>query len=141
MKDRINPPSSPARLAPAICALLITSILLLVPGTITDWLLSWAFHWWTWPSSEIASVDFPIDKLVHVTLFGLCGYLFCKEWIKTSRKVLILFALFFLYGLAIELLQILIPGRGASAGDLIADNIGIVIGFYLAMRGRDGNLI
>jgi VanZ family protein len=117
--------------------LCVTSILLLIPGSLTLWLAEWAYQWWPWPSSGIASADYPVDKLVHVLLFALCGYLFCKEWIKTSRKVAILYALFFIYGLLIELLQILIPGRGASVGDLIADNVGVVIGFYLAIKAAN----
>ena len=137
MVDSISSHEPRLQLVPAFSALTFTSVLFLTPGALGDALLLWVFQWWPVPSSGMASGEFPVDKVVHVWLFGLLGYLFCKEWIKTRRSVVKLYVLLFLYGAGIELLQILIPGRGASIGDLVADNVGIVMGFYLAMRVKE----
>ncbi len=118
----------------AYCTLALTSILLLLPGSIVEQSVLWLYQWWPWPSSGIVSAGLLTDKIVHLVLFGICGFFFCIEWLKKNRSPVSLFALLLGYGMTIELLQILIPGRGASLGDLAADGAGAALGMLLANK-------
>jgi len=116
----------------AYCALVFTSILLLLPGSVVEQSVLWIYQWWPWPSSGLMSDGILTDKIVHLMLFATCGFFFCIEWIKKNRSSILLFALLLGYGMTIELLQILIPGRGASLGDLAANGVGAALGMLLA---------
>ena len=139
MKETTFTSDASVHTTPALSALVVTTALLLTPGPLSDSLMAWVIEWLPWTTLGMSSNEYPVDKLVHVVLFAICGYLFCKEWLKTPRKLAYLYISLFIYGLAIELLQIPIPGRGGSIGDLIADSVGLLLGFYLAMRAKDAS--
>ncbi|OZG75063.1 hypothetical protein BTA51_01300 [Hahella sp. CCB-MM4] len=69
------------------------------------------------------------DKLVHITAFiGLYSLLRITH---PRRSVLVLAGYMLAYGLAVEIHQWFLPYRSFSIADLLADALGIVIGFYL----------
>ena len=75
-----------------------------------------------------------IDKLYHVIAFA--GFTFIYA-VAFSKTILFKIALNSIYlGITIELLQIIIPGRGFSFGDMIADFVGVIVGIYLISRFR-----
>ena len=118
----------------AYSALAFTSILLLLPGSVVEQSVLWIYQWWPWPSSGLMSDGILTDKLVHLMLFTTCGFFFCIEWNKKNRSTALLFALLLAYGMTIELLQIIVPGRGASLGDLAANAAGAALGMLLANK-------
>lgn len=79
-----------------------------------------------------ASIDTGWDKLNHVLAFtalAFSGYLGLSA--SRGRRIFLLLALLGLGG-AIELLQLLVPGRASEWGDLFADAIGIACGALIA---------
>ena len=82
--------------------------------------------------------EFPeSDKVVHVLVYAPLGFLMVYALSRsTSSANLIFFGAFlaFLYGLTDEIHQVFVPGRDASALDVMADGTGAMIGnfiFYL----------
>lgn len=114
-------------------ALAITLLLLLIPGSVIDALLLQAYRWWPWATPGITSSSLPLDKFVHAGLFAICGALVVRGWLSESRRWLPLYLLLFVYALATEVLQIFVPGRGASVGDIVADAVGAAIGVGLGL--------
>lgn len=114
-------------------SLLITLAVLVIPGSVIDWLMLWAYQWWPWRSSGLASGVISIDKLIHGALFAVCGALVVKGWLEPLGRWQWMYLFLVCYGVATELLQSFIPGRGASIGDLVADCIGAGLGVTWAM--------
>lgn len=88
------------------------AVLLLVPGSLEsdgpDWL------------SELAAAG--VDKLVHAALFFVQALCVARAWRRGGAWWAAVLAA--AYGLAIELLQGEIPGRGWEAGDVAANAVG-----------------
>jgi len=105
-----------------------------MPGSAIDWLILWAYQWWPWPSSSLASGTISIDKFIHGTLFAICGALVMKGWMGQIGRWQWIFLLLIAYGMLTEFLQFFVPGRGASVGDLFADSIGAGIGIFWAYQ-------
>jgi VanZ family protein len=86
-----------------------------------------------------------IDKVLHAFVYGMLGVLICRA-LSTIRPlsankwrlVVYAVALTTLYGLSDEWHQSFVPGRHASAADLLADFIGALVGSAvgLAMLSR-----
>ena len=76
--------------------------------------------------------EFPeADKVVHVLVYAPLGFLMVYALSRsTSSANLIFFGAFlaFLYGLTDEIHQAFVPGRDASALDVMADGAGAMIG-------------
>lgn len=72
------------------------------------------------------------DKLNHVLAFAALAFAGCMGWpqARDPRKTLLLGLLFL--GAAIEVLQLIVPGRASEWSDLLADAIGIGCGGLLA---------
>lgn len=119
--------------ATAIAALLATAILLSLPGNWIESLQSFIHPWWPWPASGMASSGIPLDKVVHVSLFFVCGALFVRGWSFLRQRWYLLCGLLLLFGVLTELIQRYVPGRSASVGDLVADAVGILLGVGLAL--------
>jgi VanZ family protein len=91
------------------------------------------------PGSAVPDVDIVnIDKLVHFFIFGLQMVLTCyalsKHHVLTGRPTKPLFWAFVLsiiFGCMIELIQPYVPGRSFSIVDMIANAIGVVLGYVL----------
>jgi VanZ family protein len=74
------------------------------------------------------------DKVFHLFLFGVLGLLLAFSLtppaISSWRRVLLITALVTVYGVTDELHQYFVPGREASAWDVLADGVG---GFLAAL--------
>lgn len=119
--------------ATAIAALLITAILLSLPGHWIASVQTFLQPWWPWPSSGRASSGLPLDKVVHAFLFFMCGALFVRGWSFLRQRWYVLCALLLLFGAWTELIQRYVPGRSASVADLVADGVGILLGVGVAL--------
>ncbi len=71
------------------------------------------------------------DKLVHLLLYGVLGATlgWAKRMSQSSVPHWMLVTLGIAYGVVDELHQRFVPNRVASLDDLVADAIGIVIGY------------
>ncbi len=113
-------------LIPAIAWLIISTILLTLPGS-------------TFPKEDWLSKIW-FDKWVHIGLFGLMVFLWCWAFIKINKKdlknIFLTIAIIFLfYGIAMEFVQkYFIANRSFDVGDIIADAIGCVAGYFYCVR-------
>jgi VanZ family protein len=117
----------------ALLMLLLSLIVLSLPGHWLAALQDWIRPWWPWPSSGLGPSTLPIDKAVHALLFAVCGALFVRGWGTLRERWWLLCAALFLYGGLTELLQRYVPGRSASWGDVVADGIGVLVGVGLSL--------
>jgi polysaccharide biosynthesis protein VpsQ len=81
------------------------------------------------------------DKVGHLVLYGLATYLGQKVFnfrqIRLQTIAIPLFPLLFgMFTIVEELLQSLSPNRSLDGLDLIASFFGIVLGYWLAEKGR-----
>lgn len=76
----------------------------------------------------------PWDKANHVLAFAVLALLGCGSY--RGRIAAVLLGLL-AYGGAIELLQALTPYRTGDATDLVADAIGLLLGWPLARFGHE----
>lgn len=91
------------------------------------------------PSKAIPDVRiFQADKLVHFFIFGvqmvLSSYGLSRTFHLTGKpkKPLLVAALFsFLLGIFTEFTQQYVPGRSPSVFDMIANTVGVGLGYYL----------
>lgn len=91
------------------------------------------------PGKAIPDVRvFQIDKLVHFFIFGmlmvLSSYGLKKLSVIRGRPAHPIFiaALYSLsFGLMIEVLQQFVPGRNFSMADVLANGIGVAIGYFI----------
>jgi VanZ family protein len=84
-----------------------------------------------WPNS---------DKLLHMGVYGVLGALICRALSTVGRLsagkwplLMCAVVLTTLYGLSDEWHQSFVPGRDASAADLLADFIGAIAGSSLGL--------
>jgi VanZ family protein len=97
------------------------------------------------PGEQIPNVPvFGIDKVVHICIFGLMMTLTAVGLYKSSLYVSIrkpiLIAVFYslAFGITIEFIQPYIPGRSFSLFDILANVIGVGLGYglYLFLRTK-----
>ena len=95
---------------PALLWFIVTTILLCIPGKKLP-SISW-FH------------IYQIDKLVHISIFLVLSFLFCRA--ISNKKWFFLVALFCsFYGMIMEFVQEnYIPNRSFDFWDIVADTIG-----------------
>ncbi|MFY8089866.1 MAG: VanZ family protein [Chitinophagaceae bacterium] len=77
-----------------------------------------------------------VDKWVHVGLFS--GLTFCSlslpKWVSKNRAIIISI-LCFTFGIAIEFIQeAYILNRSFDLWDIVADGVGVIIGFFLIIQ-------
>jgi hypothetical protein len=113
---------------PAILWFIISTILLTLPGSSIpkeDWLGKiWA------------------DKWIHVAMFAIMVFLWCrlllKKYIGNKKLKTIFFymaLLWLAYGIGMEFVQkYFIPNRSFDVGDIIADAAGCLAGFTFSTR-------
>lgn len=89
--------------------------------------------------SSISSPPQPLafdfgDKITHAVAFGILGTLLSFAWLPyplgSIKRVMLVTVLVSAYGLSDEFHQSFVPGRVASATDLLADSIGGFIAAY-----------
>lgn len=93
-----------------------------------------AISWLAVYASPVQAVEGLNDKSKHVLAFAVLAFGLARYWRWAPVwVVLVLFA----YGVGIEWVQHHVPGRTASAWDVLADCVGIVVGLVAAhMWGR-----
>ncbi len=110
----------------AVSWLLICTVLLILPGSSFT-----SSNWWT---------KIPMfDKWVHIVFFLVLTYLFSLPWIDSenlkprSRIIFFVIAIScFFYGILMEMIQhYFIPLRSFDLGDILADAVGVLAGFFL----------
>ncbi len=88
------------------------------------------------------------DKIVHFTIFGILGWLLVRGMLMETANWLRRNAYFvavvvaFLFAISDELHQTMVPGRDTSAGDLLADALGITLFityFYFKQKRQNLN--
>jgi VanZ family protein len=85
------------------------------------------------PFGDKSSPDIPLaDKVVHLGLFGIFTLLLVRSFLSNLKfkNILLLIAFLFAasFGLFVELLQNIVPGRNFEWMDWLADMIGSGIG-------------
>jgi VanZ family protein len=89
------------------------------------------------PSPEQIPIFPYVDKVLHVTAYGIMGILFYRAYqtlrLKNNIKMLMLLSVVSasLYGISDEIHQSFVPFRQAEVADVIADTIGAFSGVYL----------
>jgi VanZ family protein len=109
-----------------VAEIAIVFILLSLPGS--------SFHT---PSKWFG--DFPIDKLVHVCLFGSLSFSFFVHFekmnykqLKTVRAKAIVLIFCIVYGIGMEFYQkYFVPTRGFEVNDMLADAVGAILALPL----------
>lgn len=91
------------------------------------------------PAPELFSQQ---DKVAHLLVFGVLGLLLAFSLAPpaeaTWRRVFLITVLVAVYGVTDELHQYFVPGREASAWDVLADGVGgFLAGALLLWRGRN----
>jgi VanZ family protein len=90
-----------------------------------------------YPSPEQIPVFPYVDKVLHVTAYGIMGILFYRAYqtlrFKDNIKMLMFLSVVSasLYGISDEIHQSFVPFREAEVADAIADMIGAISGVYL----------
>lgn len=89
------------------------------------------------PGNDVPNVKiFQIDKLVHITLFAGCSFLWGMYFFKYGRKFK-LFAWDFggsvCLGILVELIQSTnwVKGRSGDVWDVVADTMGAALGIFI----------
>ena len=83
--------------------------------------------------------NFPIDKLVHVCLFGSLSFSFFVHFEKTNNRQLktvraqaLVLIFCILYGIGMEFYQkYFVPSRGFEVNDMLADAAGAILALPL----------
>lgn len=110
---------------PAIGWLLMVVVLLVLPGSAL-------------PSETWLSRIQP-DKVVHVVLFAILVWVFCRALYENTPSAnltftfIIITVIAILFGLVMEFVQKnFVPNRSFDEGDVIADAVGAVAGYALS---------
>jgi len=93
--------------------------------------------------------DLPIDKIVHVLLFGSLSMSFFvhfergnKPFLKTVRAKALILIFCILYGIAMEYYQkYYVPSRGFEVSDMLADAVGAILALPLFEKLKKSSLI
>jgi VanZ family protein len=76
--------------------------------------------------------ELPLDKLRHLAAFGVLAWVAAQGWGRAPVAGWRIAAALLAYGVFIELVQSQVPGRHASAADVLADAAGIALGLLAA---------
>ncbi len=91
------------------------------------------------PGSRIPAMPFSnFDKVVHLTIYGVLGWLSARAWVGGSRATaatLFVIALVSCFGALDEWHQQYIPQRSMDFLDWAADTTGAAIGVVLGLAG------
>lgn len=118
--------------------LVVTLLALLLPASdvlaVKVWVASWlpGARW-----MDQADLTNHGDKWTHALLFLSLGWLGMRAWHARQQRQGLALAILLL-GIATEILQNWIPGRGPSVADFVADALGLAVGAMLGWRGAGG---
>lgn len=104
--------------------------------------LAWAWTILIFIGCSLPGKDLPavklfdhFDKVVHLVFFSIFAFLWLHYFKKNQKSLIIIIALGFIYGLAIEYYQMyFVPGRSWDIWDALADGLGACIGAFLYRR-------
>jgi VanZ family protein len=102
------------------------TILLCIPGTELP-KVTWSTKIW-------------LDKWVHIFLFLVLVWFWCRayksiEKIKAKKTFIAITVLSIFYGVIMEIIQqYFIPFRSFDVGDMIADSIGAIAGYFISIK-------
>lgn len=107
---------------PAIGWMILCTILLVLPGS-------------TFPKEDWLSKIW-FDKWVHIGLFSIMVVLWCRGLQKASKKQYFFIpAAALAYGIIMEFIQQhFVVNRSFDPGDIVADAIGCIIGYWFSFR-------
>ena len=98
----------------------------------------WAFLTYMLLRPGIENVEFPfmfngIDKILHLSIFGMLGFCFIAAFPKI--KITYYIYILLIYSLLTEILQDEMQwGRSLEFLDLVADTIGFLLGYFAFLR-------
>ena len=98
----------------------------------------WAFLTYMLLRPGIENVEFPfmfsgIDKILHLSIFGMLGFCFIAAFPKI--KIIYYIYILLIYSLLTEILQDEMQwGRSLEFLDLVADTIGFLLGYLVFLR-------
>ena len=104
----------------------------------------WAFLTYMLLKPGVENMEYPfmfegIDKVLHLSIFALLGFCFMAAFPKT--KFLTYIQIMLLYGMLTEILQDEMGfGRSLEVLDLVADILGVMIGYFVFQKIRFLNL-
>lgn len=106
----------------AVLWLLLITVLLCIPGT-------------KLPKIQWHNKIF-LDKLIHVALFLVLVFLWCRAYtIKTKKIFISITVLSICYGIMMELVQqYFIPFRSFDLRDMLANSIGALAGYFISIK-------
>jgi VanZ family protein len=110
----------------AVGWLVFVTILLCIPGTELP-KVTWSTKIW-------------LDKWVHIFLFFVLVWFWCKVYrsmdvVNAKKTFIIITVLSIVYGIIMEIIQhYFIPFRSFDFGDMIADSIGAIAGYFISLR-------
>ena len=84
---------------------------------------------------NLLPMGFQTDKILHIFVFAITSAYITWQYIEQRNKLIILLGAVLCAGIAIELIQMLIPERTAQIEDIAANIIGILYGLTM------GNLL
>ena len=100
----------------------------------------WAFLTYMLLKPGVENMEYPfmfegIDKVLHLSIFALLGFCFMAAFPKT--KFLTYIQIMLLYGMLTEILQDEMGfGRSLEVLDLVADILGVMIGYFVFQKIR-----
>lgn len=104
----------------------------------------WAFLTYMLLRPGMENMEFPfmfsgIDKVLHLCIFALLGFCFMAAFPKVRFSVYIQIML--IYSIATEILQDVMGfGRSMETWDIIADTIGVLLGYCTYIKLKSSNL-
>ena len=104
----------------------------------------WAFLTYMLLRPGVENLEYPfmfdgIDKILHVTIFAMLGFCFAAAFPKV--KFIYFFQIMLGYSILTEILQDEMGwGRSLEVLDLVADTVGVLLGYYLFIKVKTLNL-
>lgn len=87
------------------------------------------------PHASLPGPKFPISSVVRVVVFFLLAFLPMLDFPRLRHAIYVALSMA-LVGLLLEYLQRSIPGRHFSTVDMIANNVGVLLGFIVGFIVR-----
>ncbi len=100
----------------------------------------WAFLTYMLLKPGVENMEYPfmfngIDKVLHLCIFTLLGFSFMCAFPKI--KFLTFIQIMLIYGMATEILQDEMElGRSLEGLDLVADTIGVLVGYFVFVKAK-----
>ena len=77
-----------------------------------------------------------LDKILHFSIFGVLGFTFMAAYPKT--RLLTYIYIMLIYGFLTEILQSEMKlGRSLEFGDIIADTLGFLMGYFFCRKFKE----